>query len=307
MAPTQPLQKRHLKTLLRKKRGDRPYRLMGLSSAILQVLTNRFVARTTDLYRLIPRRAVKQSDHERQIRHALKTLREYMDPSAPKNDIDRKWGYIRSISWSDPTIENKIEYTCLVHGLTNRGLKLVRDRDLDPDHYGRSFQEFSIDHVDHELRINDLVDALTADATEQGLELIVIRIHLKRKHIHPDFLMYLYDPKTNVRSAPIFVEYEKQKRGKYDDGGNPQVIRKLEALGQYYNSDECETDFGFRKFYVVTILRTERKANFLLKDLADRGMKRKTFLVTSEPAITSNLLSTQLRTPAADTYSLLDL
>jgi hypothetical protein len=228
-------------------------------------------------------------------------------PHEKKSAIDRKWGYIRSVSWSDPTIENKIEYTCLVHGLTDRGLKLARDRDLDPDHLGRTFQEFSVDHVDHELRINDLVDSLSNELSNVGLELIVIRINLKRNHIHPDLLLYIYDPKRDVRSAPIFLEYEKQKRGRYDEHDKPQIIRKIESLVSYYDSLECERDFKFRKFYVVVILRTERKANFLLKDLRDRGINRRTVLVASEPALKASLIRTRFHTAAGEAYSLLDL
>jgi len=237
----------------------------------------------------------------------VKRLRESTDPHEKKNDFDRKWGYIRSVSWSDPTIDSKIEYTCLVHGLTNRGLRLARDRGLDPDHMGRPFQEFSIDHVDHELRINDMVDSLAAELGKRGLELIVIRIHLKRKHIHPDLLFYVYDPKTDTRSAPIFLEYEKQKRGRYDDRDRPQIIKKIESLVQYYNSLECERDFSFRKFYLIVIVRTERKANFLLKDLHDRGIKTQTVLVASEPAFDASLIHTRFRTGTGETYSLLDL
>jgi hypothetical protein len=280
---------------------------LGLSKAILQILVSRFVARTTDLYCLVPKVARKQQDHEREIRAALKRLREEYDPREKKNGLDRQWGYIRSVSWSDPTIESKIEYTCLVHGLTDRGLRLVRDRGLDPDHTGRSFQEFSTDHVDHELRVNDTVDALREELAKIGLELIVITIHLKRKCIHPDLLLYVYNPTTDTRSAPIFLEYEKQKRGHYDDGGKPQIIKKLEAFAVYYNSEECQKDFNFRKFYVLVILRTERKARFLLRDLAERGLKRETFLVTSEPTFKANLLKTQYHTVAGENYSILDL
>jgi hypothetical protein len=237
----------------------------------------------------------------------LKRLRDHTDPREKKNDVDRTWGYIRSVSWSDPTIENKIEYTCLVHGLTDRGLKLARDRGLDPDHIGRSFQEFSIDHVDHELRINDLVDSLAAELEKKGLELVVIRINLKRKHIHPDLLLYIYDPNRDVRSAPIFLEYEKQKRGRYDDRDKPQIIKKLESLARYYNSPECEHDFNFRKFYLIVMLRTERKANFLLQDIRERGLANETIMVVSEPAWNTGLLHTRFRTAAGSTYSLLDL
>jgi hypothetical protein len=291
---------------LKRKRGDRPYRLLGLSKAIIETLLDRFVARTTDLYRLVPQRAAKRSDHEREIRAALKRLREYAAPHEKTADADRTWGYIRSVSWSDPTIENKIEYTCLVHGLTDRGLKLARGRGLDPDHIGRTFQEFSSDHVDHELRLNDFADSLRSVLQEKRLELIVMRINLKRKHIHPDLLFYIYDPANDVRSAPIFLEYEKQKRGRYDDG-KPQIIKKVESLVRYYDSPECERDFNFRKFYLMVILRTERKANFLLKDLCDRGINRHPVLVASEPAFKASLMYTRFRSAGGETYLLLDL
>jgi hypothetical protein len=252
--------------------------------------------------------AVKREDHERQIRAALKSLRESYDPDEKKDDIHRQWGFIRSVSWSDPTIENKIEYTVLVHGLTDRGLRLVRSFDLDLEGQAKSFQEFSPDHVDHELRINDFIDLTRAELGEIGLELIVERSNIKGKTISPDLLLYVYNPQTDIRSAPIFVEYEKQKRGKWDDG-KPQVIRKIESLASYYNSDLCQKEFGFRKFYVIIILRTQRKANFLLKDLVDRGIKKSTFLVTAEPTLRPGILQARLKTPSPSvgSLSLLDL
>jgi hypothetical protein len=282
---------------------------MGLSKAIISALVSNFVARTTDLYDLVPKTAKKQSDHDREIRAALKRLRESYDPHEKRNEVDRRWGYIRSVSWSDPTIENKIEYTCLVHGLTDRGLRLARERGLDPDQHGKSFQEFSAEHVDHELRINDLIATLRAELEAIGLELIIERTHIKGATVAPDLLSYIYDPKNDTRSAPIFLEYEKQKRGKHDDG-KPQVIRKLESLAEYYNSDLCQKEFGFRKFYVIVILRTERKANFLLEDLVKRNLKIKTFLIASEPALKPAILQTKFRTPKdheLSSYSLLDL
>jgi hypothetical protein len=129
---------------------------------------------------------------------------------------------------------------------------------------------------------------------------------LKRKHIHPDLLFYIYDPETDLRSAPIFLEYEKQKRGRYHDE-KPQIIRKLESLARYYDSVECEQDFNFRKFYLVVILRTERKANYLLSDLRERRTESQTILVASEPAFYAGLIHTRFRTVGGATYCLLDL
>src|ERR1035441_2408759 len=62
------------------------------------------------------------------------------------------------------------------------------------------------------------------------------------------------------------------QRGILCDGGRPQIIRKLESFANYYDSDLCQNEFCFRKFYVIVILRTERKANFLLQDLAERKL-----------------------------------
>lgn len=299
--------RRKPRSLLKRKRGDRPYRLLGLSKAIIQVLGNRFIARTTDLYRLIPKTAIKQTDHERQIRAALKRLRESYDPREKKNEGHRRWGYIRSVSWSDPTIQNKIEYTCLVHGLTDRGVKLARDRGLDPDFTSRSFQEFSTNHVDHELRLADLIDSFSRRFQARGFEFIPTRVNLKRNHIHPDLLFYVYDPVKDLRSAPIFLEYEKQKRGHYDDLDRPQITRKLESFARYYDSAECEHDFHFRKFYTLIVLRTERKAEFLLEDLRHRGIELPTILVVSEPALAGGLEEALLRNTSGERRSLLDL
>ncbi len=161
-------------------------------------------------------------------------------------------------------------------------------------------------NVDHELRIIDLIETLESRLASVALELIVEQVNIKAAKVAPDRLLYIYDPKTDPRSAPIFLEYEKQKRGKYDHG-NPQVIRKLEAFADYYDSNPCQKDFGFRKFYVVMILQTDRRVQFLLDDLRERKLSRRTFLMASEFLCQTDLLGRIFTTPKGETYSLLDL
>jgi len=151
---------------------DQPLRVMGLSKAILSVLVNRFCVRTTDLYRLVPQTAANQEDHERQIRAAVKRLRDHK----AGND----WGYIRSVPWTDPTVESKFIYSCHAHVLTNRGVQLVRSHDLDLQNNAKSGQEISPDHIDHEIRIYEFLDTLEARLQKEGLELIVFQINLQK-------------------------------------------------------------------------------------------------------------------------------
>lgn len=187
-----------------------------------------------------------------------------------------------------------------MHGLTERGFRLVRSRGLDEKETAKSFETFSVNHVDHELKINDFLDILEAALGREGLELIVYNTDLftvfNEHVVSPDRLLYIYDPKTDTTSAPIFLEYEKQKRGKYDEAGRPQVIRKLINLNSYYDTDDCEKDFKFRKFYVLVILRTERKRQFLAEDLISEHQNTGTLLLASEQEATTNILGDILHT-----------
>jgi hypothetical protein len=290
----------------KRKQGVRQPRIGSLSRAILSVLAERFCVRTSDLYRLVPQSAAKQQHHERSVRRSLKWLRDSLDPVEKKDEHDIKWGYIRSVPWSDPKLNNKFDYTCYVHGVTERGLRLVRQLDLDRAGQAKSFQEFNAVSLDHELRIIDLLEALESKLKPLGWELFVEQANIKASTVAPDHLMYLYNPTTNTRSAPIFLEYERQKRGRYDHG-NPQVIRKLEAFTDHYDSELCQKEFGFRKFYVFIVLQSERKAHFLLDDLRQRDLSRRTFMVTSELQCQADFLGKILTTPKSETYSLLDL
>ncbi len=84
-----------------------------------------------------------------------------------------------------------------------------------------------------------------------------------------------------VNGAVFFLEMERAKLGGYKDG-RPNIIRKLDAYWQYYDSTDCEKDFGFRKFRVVTVMRTPARAATLLDSLRAAGLDKATFWVSSE-------------------------
>jgi hypothetical protein len=92
--------------------------------------------------------------------------------------------------------------------------------------------------------------------------------------VYPDALF-------RVDGSYFFLEIERAKLGDYKDG-EPQLLRKLKAYREYRDTAECEKDFGFRRFRVVTVMRTCARAANLIKRAEVVGLAPATFVVSSE-------------------------
>jgi hypothetical protein len=92
--------------------------------------------------------------------------------------------------------------------------------------------------------------------------------------VNPDALF-------SIDGAYWFLEVERSKLGNYRNG-EPQVIRKLHSYWRYYDSTDCEKDFGFRKFRVATVMRTAERSRNLVNLMGGNGLDKATFLVSHE-------------------------
>ena len=99
---------------------------------------------------------------------------------------------------------------------------------------------------------------------------------MDKKAVRPDALFRL-------NAQCFFLEVERAKLGDYKDG-RPSITRKLEAYRDYYDSTDCEKDFGFRKFRVVTIMRTKQRVENLTAACVAAGMASGIFLNACENA-----------------------
>jgi hypothetical protein len=111
--------------------------------------------------------------------------------------------------------------------------------------------------------------------------------------VYPDALF-------SVNGVYFFLEIERAKLGDYKDG-EPQILRKLRTYRDYYDSTACEKEFGFRRFRVVTVMRTAVRASNLSQRVADIGLDPAMFVVSSEQQLFNRTLR-QKADPAHPAY-----
>ena len=127
--------------------------------------------------------------------------------------------------------------------------------------------------IEHEIMISRFHLELARSCEENGWDLRWRQKNLQHG-VYPDALF-------SVNGAYFFLEIERAKLGDYKDG-EPQILRKLKTYRDYYGSTDCETDFGFRRFSVVTVMRTFARAANLTQRVAGAGVDAATFIVSSE-------------------------
>src|SRR6185437_1747087 len=96
-----------------------------------------------------------------------------------------------------------------------------------------------------------------------------------RGKISPDLLFSLKDPTLpeGKNTWFFFVEFERAKLSKYESG-IPSILPKLRDFYELYNTDEAEQLWGFRKFRVIVIQRTDRRRETLLEHLSTTKLHR---------------------------------
>jgi hypothetical protein len=250
-----------------------PSRGTPVKQRILELLAEFFCLRTKDTAGLLRNRELTESD-ERSVRRTLSIL--HRDGLVCR--LDMAYGG-----------------ACkhFVYGLTDKGVSHAFD-----DGYStaatKTLDEHSLRTLDHELEITSFHIALHRLCGQHGLRYAWRQTDLKHT-IHPDALFTIEDPANPDRDFAYFLEIERSKFGNYRDG-EPQILRKLGAFYQYFNTTDCEKEWGFRLYRVVVVQRTEARRDGLLAALRETYNHRMFFLTTEE-AYRENMAGPIFRTP----------
>ncbi|HLY39685.1 MAG TPA: replication-relaxation family protein [Terracidiphilus sp.] len=117
------------------------------------------------------------------------------------------------------------------------------------------------------------------------------------KTINPDAYFGIEDPKLPVgkNTFHYFLEMERSPLGNYKNG-EPSIMRKLAKYYELYDSSDCEKQWGFRKFRVVTVVRNADKMYNLCKLMSEKFSHRM-FWMTTEPLFRENIGGEIFHTP----------
>jgi hypothetical protein len=138
----------------------------------------------------------------------------------------------------------------------------------------KTFDEHSLRTVEHELMISKFHLELAKLADAKGWDLRWRQRDLKKKMVNPDALF-------SLNGHFLFLEIERAKLGNYRNG-EPQILRKLKSYRNYYGSPDCERDFGFKMFSIVTVMRTSARAANLVALIRKSGLNENIFYTSSE-------------------------
>jgi hypothetical protein len=161
------------------------------------------------------------------------------------------------------------------YGLTDSGVKQAFREGFATDST-KSFRGHALRTIEHELMISKFHLELAKRARAHAWDLRWRQNRLDKSAVRPDALFCL-------NGNYFFLEMERAKLGDYRDG-RPSIVGKLEAYRAYYDSTDCEKDFGFRKFRVVTVMRTAKRMENLTRALMSAGLDSGIFLNASEGA-----------------------
>jgi len=198
---------------------------------VLGLLAEYFVLRSKDIARLL-RNPVPTETDIRTINRTLKIL----------DDA----GLVRRLRYLNPENDG-VGYAC---GLTDAGVRFCGE--------GKTFDEHSERTLEHELGISFFQLSLRELCDERGFALGWRQSDLKHG-VNPDAYFSLTNPKIEDKNTHhFFLEVERAKIGNYKDG-EPSITRKLRRYYEYYNTPGCESDWGFRTYRVVTVLRNDER------------------------------------------------
>lgn len=254
---------------------------------ILALLATYFCLRTHDAAFLLRGRDVSESD-ERSVRRTLSIL--YGDgflERLPHLPLDRDRGGVSH-----------------VYGLSRKGVAHAFKCGYATQ-ATKTLTEHSLRTLDHELEITSFHIALHGLTANRGLRYTWRQTDLKHT-VHPDAHFTIAPAKASELPRQYFLEIERAKFANYRDG-EPQIIRKLGAFYEYYNSDACEAEWGFRHFRVIIVQRTDARREGLLEALRGK-YEHRMFWLTTEPACRVDLGGDIFKTPRDATqrsYSLL--
>jgi hypothetical protein len=161
------------------------------------------------------------------------------------------------------------------YGLTDSGVKQAFREGFSTDST-KSFRGHAVRTIEHELMISKFHLALARLTTTNAWDLSWQQSRLDKKAVRPDALFRL-------NGHCFFLEMERSRLGDYRDG-RPSILGKLESYRTYYGSTDCENDFGFRTFRVITVMRTPLRVENLTKALVAADLQTGIFWNASEGA-----------------------
>jgi hypothetical protein len=246
---------------------------------ILEILAEFFCLRTYDIARLLRNRPISESD-TRSVRRTLAILhRDGFLYRAPYLDLAHERGGAG-----------------YVYGLSKKGVAhAFRNGYATPA--TKPLNEHSLRTLDHELEVTAFHIALHRLCASRGVRYTWQQTNLKHA-VHPDALIRVTDSATPETEFRYFLEIERTKLGNYRNG-EPQILRKLRAYYEFFNSTDCAKEWRFRQFYVIVVQRTEARREGLLKILRDTYPHRM-FLLTTEEAYRADIGGPIFRTPKDD-------
>jgi hypothetical protein len=183
-----------------------------------------------------------------------------------------------------------------VYGLSAKGVKHAF-RNGYATATTKTLDEHSVRTLDHELELTSFHIALDRLCRELNLRHSWRQTNLNHT-VHPDALFYVVDPRSPGKAFCYFLEIERAKLGQYRDG-EPQILRKLKKYYQYFNSTDCEREWGFRQFRVIVVQRTEARREGLVQVLRE-SCSHRMFWLTTEPAYRNDIGANIFMTPRDD-------
>lgn len=239
----------------------------------LELLHEYYLLRVNDFVTLI--KGQPDEDARRSIQNVLKALLQKQ--------------YVGRLRYFDDMAErSSVVYA---YFLNDSGAALLEDS-------AAAFSKESKLILRHEIEITQFHIHLKRWAEKQGL---ILHWHEPKidhkKTINPDAYFGIEDPKkpTGHNTLHYFLEIERAKVGNYKNG-EPSIIRKLGKYYEFYDTGDCEKEWGFRKFRVITVVRNSDKQYNLCERMSEKFSHRM-FWMTTEPLFKDGIGGEIFRTP----------
>ena len=241
---------------------------------VLAALAEFYCLRHKDLARLSRNREPTESDI-RSVNATLQLLREE--------------NLIRRIPYFDS--RQSVGTVTFLYGLSYAAVRRIGES-------ARYFDDHSVRTLEHELEISLFHMALKALCQSNRWDL---RWHQDaishHRPVNPDAFFVITKPERGEanNSFGFFLEIERSKIGNFKEG-EPSIIRKLTKYASYFDTEQCQRDWGLRKFRILLVQPSETRKQHLLRLLHDR-LNHRMFWLTTEPSYKDNIGDRIFHTP----------
>lgn len=191
-----------------------------------------------------------------------------------------------------------------VAGLTKSGVHLAYQLGFETG-ATKSFSEHSKRTIDHELLLSDIHSVMEEFCLQNGWGFDWLQKDVDAaESLNPDAVMVIT---KGDKAFPFFIEIDRSKLDSHkrrdDDKKQAQVVSQSERYYRYYNSDECEKDYGFRQFRVLRIEPYAHRVQHLQGKLPNHRM----FWITAKDQLLTNTADSIFATPKGDLFSFFEL